>query len=129
MTNRPAGTRELSVLQYVAQHGPITVGQVAERMGVDLGLARSTVLTMMERLRAKHLLKRRRENGVFVYFSAESHAEVMQTAVGQFVDRALSGSISPFVAYLAERGDVTEDELRELRAMVERLDANKGGTR
>ena len=129
MTNRPAGTRELRFLQYIAQHGPLTVGQVSEQLGAELGLARSTVLTMMERLRAKRLLRRRRENGVFVYFSAESHAEVMQSAVGQFVDRALSGSISPVVAYLAERGDVTEDELNELRAMVERLAANKGGSR
>lgn len=129
MTTRPAGTQELRFLQYIAQHGPLTVGQVAEQLGAELGLARSTVLTMMERLRSKKLLRRRREGGVYVYSSAESYAAVMQSAVGQFVDRALSGSISPFVAYLSERGEVTEEELAELREMVGRLDASKAGER
>ena len=116
-------------MQYIAQHGPISVGQVAERLGAELGLARSTVLTMMERLRTKRLLRRRREDGVFVYVSSKSYDAVMQTAVGQFVDRALSGSISPFVAYLSERGDVTADEIAQLRAIVERLDPKKAGSR
>lgn len=127
MTNRPAGTQELRFLQYIAQHGPLTAGRVAEQLGAELGLARSTVLTMMERLRSKKLLRRRREAGVYVYSSATSYEEVMQSAVGQFVDRALSGSISPFVAYLSQRGEVTEAELAELRQMVERLDSHKVG--
>ena len=125
MTNKPAGTQELRFLQFIAQHGPLSAGQVAEQLGAELGLARSTVLTVMERLRRKGQLKRRREGGVFMYASAKSYEQVMQTAVGQFVDRALSGSISPFVAYLSDRGKVSPEELAELRRMVERLEPSK----
>jgi predicted transcriptional regulator len=125
MTNRPAGTQELRFLQFIAQHGPLTVGQVAEQLGDELGLARSTVLTVMERLRQKRHLRRRREAGVFLYSSALSYEEVMQSAVGQFVDRALSGSISPFVAYLSERSDVSADELDDLRRIVARLESRQ----
>ena len=127
MNNRPAGTQELRFLQFIAQHGPLTAGQVAERLGAELGLARSTVLTVMERLRRKRHLTRRQKDGVFVYASATSYEQVMRTAVGQFVDRALSGSVSPFVAYLSERADVSEDELEELRRIVRRLESQRGG--
>lgn len=126
MTNRPAGTQELRFLQFIAQHGPLTVGQVAEQLGTELGLARSTVLTMMERLRHKRHLRRRRDAGGYLYSSTVSYDEVMQSAVGQFVDRALSGSISPFVAYLSERGEVSAEELDELRRIVARLEARPG---
>ncbi len=56
---KPVGDQELVVLRWVAEHGPVTVGEVAEKFGEPQGLARSTILTVMERLRGKgHLLAR-----------------------------------------------------------------------
>jgi predicted transcriptional regulator len=123
--NRPTGTQELEFLRYIAQHGPLSAGQVHERLGEELGLARTTVQTVLERLRRKRHLSRRRKDGVYLYESAKTYRQLMTTTVGQFVDRALAGSISPFVAYLAERGSVTPDELAELRRIVRRLDARE----
>jgi predicted transcriptional regulator len=129
MTNRPAGTQELRFLQFIAQHGPISAGHVAEQLGAELGLARTTVQTVLERLRRKRHLARRKVDGVYLYASAASYEQLMRTTVGQFVDRALAGSISPFVAYLAERGEVSDAELKELRSIVGRRDAaRKGGS-
>lgn len=126
MTNRPAGTQELRFLQFIAQHGPLTVGQVAERLGAELGLARSTVLTVMERLREKRHLTRKRIDGVYAYSSTNNYEQVMTSAVGQFVERALSGSVSPFVAYLSGRATVSDEELAELRKIVKRLGTRRG---
>ena len=123
--NRPTGTQELEFLRYIAQHGPLSAGQVHERLGEGLGLARTTVQTILERLRKKKHLTRKLKDGVYLYESAKSYQQLMTTTVGQFVDRALAGSISPFVAYLAEKGTVTPDELAELRRIVRRLDAKE----
>jgi predicted transcriptional regulator len=41
--------------------------------------------------------------------------------VGRFVERALGGSLSPFVAYLSDREGVSEAELGELEQLVDRL--------
>ena len=123
--NRPTGTQELRFLQFIAQHGPISAGQAFEQLGGELGLARTTVQTILERLRKKRHLARHRQDGVYVYASAKSYDQVMRNTVGQFVDRALAGSISPFVAYLAERGSVSPEELKELRRIVRQLDARE----
>jgi len=122
---KPVGSQELRILQFVAQHGPLTVGEAAERLGAEMGLARTTIQTILERLRQKRHLVRRRVNGVYAYSSPASHSELMRDTVAQFVGGALEGSISPFVAYLAERGDVSDDELRELKRIVRRLDASR----
>jgi predicted transcriptional regulator len=119
--NRPTGTQELRFLQFIAQHGPISAGQVAEQLGEELGLARTTVQTILERLRKKRHLARRLKNGVYLYESSKTYDQVMTNTVGQFVERALAGSISPFVAYLAERGTVSQAELKELQDIVRKL--------
>ena len=124
---RPSiGDQELALLRYLAEHEPASVGEVAAGFGETHGLARSTVLTMMERLRAKGYLKRRQLKGVFRYSTATGPGEAMRSAVGQFVEKTLSGSVSPFVAWMAERGEVSDGELAELEALVARLQSGRG---
>lgn len=121
MSKAPPGAQELQLLRHIAKTGPQTVGQLVETFGVSQGLARSTVLTMMERLRGKGYLTRKRVSGVYVYASSAGDEELMRDTVGRFVQRALEGSLSPFAAYLAERSQVSEAELAQLERAVERL--------
>ncbi|HZI13716.1 MAG TPA: BlaI/MecI/CopY family transcriptional regulator [Myxococcus sp.] len=122
---KPVGEQELAVLRYVAEHGPATVGEVAERFGEPQGLARSTILTVMERLRLKGYLTRSKVEGVFQYASPVPAEELLRDVVGDFVQRTLSGSLSPFAAYLSEVEDVSDAELEQLQDVVARLRSKK----
>lgn len=122
---KAVGEQELSVLRYVAEYGPVTVGEVAERYGEAQGLARSTILTVMERLRKKGHLTRRKVEGVFQYSSPLPAPELLRGMVGDFVERTLAGSLSPFVTYLAEAEDVSEEELQQLQDVVAQLQSRK----
>jgi predicted transcriptional regulator len=125
MTPQTLGAQELALLRHVADVGGATVGEVAEAFGAPRSLARSTVLTMMERLRKKGFLNRRLVSGVYRYQARASSHEVTRGAIRRFVDRNLGGSIAPFVAYLSESADVTDAELRELEEAVARLQSAK----
>ncbi|HZV20487.1 MAG TPA: BlaI/MecI/CopY family transcriptional regulator [Hyphomicrobiales bacterium] len=119
---KPAlGQQELEVLRYVADNAPISVRQVAEQFGEPRGLARTTILTMMERLRKKGFLTRRKGTGVFEYAPAVAKTEILHDLVQNFVEKTLGGSLSPFVAYLAESKDLSEDEINELKELIDRL--------
>jgi predicted transcriptional regulator len=124
---KPVGEQELVVLRWVAEHGPATVGEVAERFGEPQGLARSTVLTVMERLRAKGHLTRRKVEGVYQYSSRVPLTELLSGVVGDFVTKSLAGSLSPFAAWLSRAEEVSDEELRQLEDAVARLKSKKEG--
>ncbi|HVT60800.1 MAG TPA: BlaI/MecI/CopY family transcriptional regulator [Thermoanaerobaculia bacterium] len=127
MKPRSIGDQELALLRYVAEQGVdgVTVGQAAEGFGEARGLARSTVLTMMERLRGKRHLRRRRIGGVFQYSPTAGTGEVLRGVVHSFVEKTLGGSVSPFVNYLAEEATVSDEELAELEQLVARLQSQR----
>ncbi len=125
MYRKTIGDQELALLQYIDEQGEPTVGEVAAAFGEARGLARSTVLTMMERLRGKKYLSRRQADGVYRYRSTAGQDSVVQGAIAQFVDRTLQGSVSPFVAYLSQREQVSDDELAELEALVAQLQSRR----
>jgi len=119
------GDQELALLRFVSDAGRATVAQAVEGFGQPRGLARSTVLTMMERLRKKGHLGRRRVDGVFHYEPRTAPGAALQHAVSTFVDRTLGGSISPFVAYVAEREGLSNAEIEELESLLAKLQRNR----
>ncbi|KRG43699.1 methicillin resistance protein [Stenotrophomonas panacihumi] len=125
MSQKTIGDQELALLQFVAGEGDASASEVASAFGEPRGLARSTVLTMLERLRGKGYLRRRQAGGVYRYASAAAPDEVVRSAVGQFVEKTLQGSVSPFVAWMSERRDVSDDELAELEALVTSLQSRR----
>ena len=123
------GEQELALLRHIADLGSVTVAEAVEQFGAERELARSTVLTMMERLRRKGHLARRMVDGLYRYRARTTSAELMKGAVQRFVERNLDGSVSPFLAYLSEAGQVSDAELRDLEDLVARLNAGKRSER
>ena len=125
MAPKTLGAKELALLRHIADRDAATVGEVAERFGVPNDLARSTVLTMMERMRKKGFLNRRLVDGVYRYQARASSAELTSGAIRRFVERNLGGSVAPFVAYLSESTALTDAELKELEGVLARLQSAK----
>lgn len=115
------GERESAILAWIAAHAPATVGEVAVEFEQSHGLARTTLLTVMERLRAKGFLTREKIEGVFRYAPSEPHGDQLRVMVGRFVERSLGGSLEPFVAYLSKDAKLTEVQKEQLRQLVESL--------
>jgi predicted transcriptional regulator len=115
------GDQELALLHFVGERGQVSVAQAVEGFGAPRTLARSTVLTMMERLRKKGHLSRRQMDGVYQYSPRTAPGTAIRQAVASFVDRTLGGSVTPFVTYLAERERRSDDEIAELDPLLARL--------
>src|SRR6185295_1779571 len=108
MSREPLGPLELDVFRFVAERQGASVREAAEHFAETTGQARTTVLTVMERLRTKGYLGRRKAGGVHRYTPKVALAEVLESLVGNFVADVLGGSMSPFVAYLAQSPELTE---------------------
>ncbi len=129
MVESSIGEQELALLRHIADRGSITAGEAADQFGAPRGLARSTVLTMMERLRGKGYLGRRLTDGVYRYRARASSADLLKGAVQRFIERNLDGSVTPFLAYLSEAARLSDAELQELEEIVARLTADRGKDR
>ena len=119
------GDQELALLRFISERGQATVAEAVDGFGQPRSLARSTVLTMMERLRKKGHLGRRQVEGVYQYAPRTAPGAAVRQAVQTFVDRTLGGSITPFVTYLAERERLSDDELDELETLLTRLQQDR----
>ncbi|MGD9854419.1 MAG: BlaI/MecI/CopY family transcriptional regulator [Planctomycetaceae bacterium] len=117
----PLGPAQLEVLQYVADHHPVRVGQVAEHFARTAGKARTTILTVMERLREKGYLTRTKLQGTYHYSPRQTKSDLLAGVVRRFVEESLGGSVSPFIAYLADARGLSEDEVDKLKALVRDL--------
>jgi predicted transcriptional regulator len=119
MRKAPLGELQLEIMRFLSTHGPLSVAEVTARFGEPRGLARTTVLTVMERLRQKGYLTRTKGGGVFRYAPYAGKAELLRDLVREFVERALEGSVSPFFAYLAGEKALSDEEVAALRQLLE----------
>jgi len=124
-SQKSIGDQELALLRFINDRTQATVAEAVEGFGQPRGLARSTVLTMMDRLRRKGHLGRRAVAGVYHYAPRTQHSTAVRQAITTFVDRTLGGSISPFVTYLAAREDMSDAELAELETLLETLQRDR----
>ncbi|MEO2020045.1 MAG: BlaI/MecI/CopY family transcriptional regulator [Fuerstiella sp.] len=117
------GQAEWEIMQFVADRHPVTVRDVADHMSDTRGLARTTVLTVLERLREKKHLTRRKRNGIYHYAPRLEKSELLKQVVGEFMENTLQGTLSPFVAWLAGKPDISPQELQQLKQVVDELES------
>lgn len=124
-SRKTIGRAESKILAYIAEHPGVSVRQVADRFRSGEGLARTTVLTVMERLRKKGYLIRQSVEGVYRYSPSEPKRDLFQGLVRDFVEQSLGGSLTPFLAYLADSDDLSDDELDDLKQLIQSLESRK----
>ncbi|HVT79443.1 MAG TPA: BlaI/MecI/CopY family transcriptional regulator [Phycisphaerae bacterium] len=119
------GKAELEILEFIHDHHPATVREVADHLAQSRGLVRTTALNVMNRLVQKGFLTRKKTDGIFQYSPRLPRGTLFRNLIRDFVSETLGGSVSPFVAYLADDARLTEDELAQLRKVVRELEPRK----
>lgn len=119
---KSVGKAEGQILRFILDGGPISVGEVAKHFSETQGLARTTVLTVMERLRKKGFLVRKERHGIFEYSSKLSKETWLQQQVAEFVESTLGGFASPLISYLTD-AKISAQEAEDLEKLVQGLTA------
>ena len=123
------GPLEMNVLGLLRPGEPSSVADVRARLqaaGADL--AYTTVMTVLVRLHGKGMVERRKEGARFVYLPAKRATKV-SAGIFTRIKRALfqSDRARPIMALLDD-DDLSPDDLRALRAMIDhKLKRKKGG--
>jgi len=121
------GSLERAILLHVADGGTILARDITAHFEKKTGRARTTVLTVMERLTQKGYLKRSKVGYLLRYKFTVSRATLLAQIVGTFVDEALEGRIAPLVAYASKSRKLSGADARTLGPILARLEANERG--
>lgn len=112
---------ELEVMNVVWQRGASTVQEVCD--GLERPLAYSTVMTTLRILETKRKALARRKHGrAFVYEPIITRSEVSETLLGELRQHLFGGSMASLVLNLLGQGDVSKDDIQELKAALDRLE-------
>jgi predicted transcriptional regulator len=122
------GPLEMQVLGMLHPHDPRPVSAVRDRLhAAGSELAYTTVMTVLVRLQKKGLVRRLRDGNRYLYAAATQAPKVSRGILAR-VGKALfqKDGARPILALL-EADDLSHDELRSLRAVIDaKLDAADG---
>ena len=111
---------ELAILRVLWELGPATVRQVNEQLSAgrrDVGY--TTTLKLMQIMADKGLVTRDESERTHVYTARASQGSTQRQLVSDLVDRAFGGSASKLVMQALSARRATEEELGEIRRLIE----------
>ncbi len=115
----PADDLEYAVLATLWELRTASVRELHERLGVPAGHVYTTTAKVVDRLRAKNLIARRRESGTFVYSPAVERGTVERARARHLVNRFLGPAPHAAVAALVEAvGEIDPKLLEELERAI-----------
>jgi len=120
-SEHPTGL-ELELLKVLWDEAPLPVREVRVRLEKQAGrrLAHSSVITMLNIMVRKGYLKRRLEGKALLFSPRVKKADVTGGMVHDLLSRVFDGSSSALVLNLLETADLDNQELAELRQLINR---------
>ena len=112
---------EHAIMEVLWEEHPLTAAEVAERAGPARGWSVHTVKTLLSRLLAKGAIAHEAEGRRFLYTPAIERESYVGRESEKLVDRLFGGRVTPLIAQLAERRQLSPQDIAELEALLKEL--------
>jgi predicted transcriptional regulator len=114
---------EHAVMEVLWDTAPLTAQDVAERVDPARGWSGNTVKTLLARLLGKGAVAYDADGRRYLYRPAIERADYVSGESQRLIDRLFGGRLSPLVAHLAERDELTPADIAEIEALLKALKA------
>jgi len=113
---------ELEILKILWDESPLPVRSVRAKLKTeaDRPLAHSSVITTLNIMYDKGLLRRRKEGKSFLFSPKVEKDQIAGGIMGDLLSRLFDGSPSAMMLNLLETTDINSSELAELRKLITR---------
>ena len=129
--SRPASKHptelELEILKVLWRIGSATVRQVRDELAAVRDLAYTTVMTVMTIMDGKGYVTRVKDGRSFVYRALYHEKKASKNMLQDVVDRVFGGSTTAVMQHLLETSDLDDDELKQIRSLINRKAREKSG--
>jgi BlaI family penicillinase repressor len=120
MAERISGA-EHEIMEVLWREAPLTAAEVAERTPAKRRWSIRTVKTLLSRLLAKGVLAHEQDGRRYLYRPVVAREDYVARESRALLDRLFGGSVSPLVAHLAERDDLSPADIAEIEALLKAL--------
>ncbi|MEL6876461.1 MAG: BlaI/MecI/CopY family transcriptional regulator [Pseudomonadota bacterium] len=114
---------EHEIMEVLWTQSPLTATEVADRVMDSKGWSLQTVKTLLSRLAAKAVVGTQRDGRRFLYTPLVERDAYLARVSRKFVDRLFGGKVTPLVAHLAEADELSDEDIREIEALLRELKA------
>lgn len=111
------GTVEMQFAEIVWDNEPLSSGALVRLCAEQLGWKKSTTYTVLKKLCTRGILR----NEDSTVTSLVSRAEFDAAQSTQFVEEHFRGSLPAFLAAFAKQKALSQDEIDEIRAMIDKI--------
>jgi predicted transcriptional regulator len=119
---------ELEILQLLWENGPLTVRALNEKLNAQRKVGYTTSLKMMQIMTEKGLLTRDTTQRSHIYSPAIGPADVQSNVMDHILKTVFLGDRSKLVLHALGNLSVSREELKELKAMIQKMEDNRDGT-
>ena len=114
---------EWKLMKALWRRQPQTLAELVRALNVETGWSKATVFMMLKRLIAKGAVVMDDSSKLQKYSASIAYADVEPEETESFLSRVYGGSVGMMVSNLVGRGALSEQEIQELKAI---LDAAEG---
>ena len=120
MTMPQISDAESEVMNVLWEASPRTASEVADVLCQRMNWHPKTVKTLLGRLVKKGAVRFKEEGNRYLYRPALARDRYVDEEARSFVDRVFGGDATPMLLHFVERGKLSEADLEELRAVLDR---------
>lgn len=123
ISNRPERISEAehAVMEVLWDTHPTSASNVCDKICEERGWGLATVKTLLSRLVAKGAISTKPDGRRFLYSPLIERNDYVGGESRRLVDRLFNGRPASLFAHLAKQEALTEDDLREIEALLKEL--------
>lgn len=116
------GVIEARFADIVWEHAPIAVGELVKLCGEELGWKRTTTYTVLKKFTQRGIFDNQDRMVVALVSRKEFYAKQSE----QYVERSFGGSLPGFLAAFTSGKKLTEEEITEIKKIIEGEEGSHG---
>jgi BlaI family penicillinase repressor len=113
---------ESLVMEVLWKRSPQTTDEIVAALSSSTDWQEATIKTFLNRLLKKGALRAEHEGRRYQYFAVLQRADWVDSESHSVLKRLFGGRVAPLVAHFSERQQLSQEDLAELRKLIDRLD-------
>ncbi|HQR88651.1 MAG: BlaI/MecI/CopY family transcriptional regulator [Caulobacter sp. 12-67-6] len=118
-------TAESQVMKALWARSPLSADEIIAALPADQDWADATVKTLLNRLLKKDAIAAERDGRRFLYRPLVAQGDYVHAESQGLLDRLFDGRLAPLVAHFSQREKLSDQDVADLRRLLESLEDGK----